>query len=58
MLEVVDWLAARELPLGYLDPGSGSLLLQLLLGGVAGAAVFLKLFWKKLTSVFRSQDEE
>ena len=58
MLDVFNWLAAREFPLAYLDPGSGSLLLQLLLGGVAGAAVFLRLFWKKLTSVFRSQDEE
>ncbi len=58
MLEVVNWLAAQELPLAYLDPGSGSLLLQLLLGGVAGAAVFLKLFWQKLTSVFRGRDKE
>jgi hypothetical protein len=29
----------------YLDPGSGSMLLQLLLGGVAGLAVVLKLYW-------------
>ncbi len=58
MLEVVNWLTTQELPLAYLDPGSGSLLLQLLLGGVAGAAVFLKLFWQKLTSVFRGRDKE
>jgi len=29
----------------YLDPGSGSMLLQLLLGGVAGLAVVFKLYW-------------
>jgi len=35
----------------YLDPGSGSMVLQLLLGGLAGLAVFLKLFWRKLTGM-------
>lgn len=30
----------------YLDAGSGSMLVQLLLGGIAGAVVFLKLSWK------------
>ena len=32
----------------YLDPGTGSMFLQLLLGGIAGLAVFLKLSWKWL----------
>ena len=31
----------------YLDPGSGSMLVQLLLGGVAGAAVIMKLGWER-----------
>ena len=30
----------------YLDAGSGSMLIQLILGGIAGLAVFLKLSWK------------
>ena len=29
----------------YMDPGTGSLFLQLLLGGVAGAALIVKLYW-------------
>ena len=29
----------------YIDPGSGSMLLQVLLGGVAGVAVLARLFW-------------
>lgn len=33
----------------YLDAGSGALLAQLLVGGVAGAAAFLKLRWRTLT---------
>ncbi len=32
----------------YLDPGSGSLLLQLLLGGLAGVAIAGKLFWTRI----------
>ncbi len=36
----------------YLDPGTGSILLQGLLGGIAGAAVFLKLYWHKFMSFF------
>ncbi len=29
----------------YLDPGTGSMLLQVVLGGIAAVAVALKLFW-------------
>ena len=37
----------------YLDPGSGSMILQLLLGGVVGIAAVLKLYWNALARVFR-----
>ena len=40
------------IPLAYLDPGSGSLFLQLLLGGIAGAAVLGKILWQRIISVF------
>jgi len=32
----------------YIDPGVGGMLLQLLLGGVAGALVVIKLYWHRL----------
>ncbi|HEX7124537.1 MAG TPA: hypothetical protein VF406_02025 [Thermodesulfobacteriota bacterium] len=35
----------------YLDPGSGSMLLQLILGGVAGLVVLVKLYWQKLKAL-------
>ena len=35
----------------YIDPGTGSMFLQLILGGVAGALVAGKLFWRKLASL-------
>ena len=34
--------------LAYLDPVSGSMILQLALGGVAGMLVVLKLYWRRL----------
>jgi hypothetical protein len=37
----------------YVDPGTGGLIVQLLLGGVAGAAVIAKLYWEKLTGLFK-----
>ncbi|MBI2212518.1 MAG: hypothetical protein HYU52_02640 [Acidobacteria bacterium] len=36
----------------YLDPAAGSILLQVLLGGIAGCAVFAKLFWSRLRGLF------
>ncbi len=36
----------------YLDPGTGSMILQLLLGGVAGAVAIGKLYWGSLKDFF------
>jgi hypothetical protein len=47
-------LAAETRVDAYLDPGSGSMLVQLLLGGVAGAAVIMKLGWERFKDMFRS----
>ncbi len=39
----------------YLDPGTGSMVLQLLLGGVAGAVVVMKMYWEKVREFFTRQ---
>ena len=36
----------------YLDPGTGSMMLQLLLGGVAGALVVGNLYWQRIKAFF------
>ena len=36
----------------YIDPGAGSVALQWLLAGLAGAGVFLRLFWRRLKARF------
>ena len=47
--------------LAYLDPGSGSMLLQMLLGGIAGIAVSIKMFGKRIFRILafwkRGEDE-
>ena len=48
------WMSETQVD-AYLDPGSGSMLVQLLLGGVAGAAVIMKLGWERFRDMFRSQ---
>jgi hypothetical protein len=45
-------------PLPYLDPGSGSMLLQIILGGVAAAGVTAKLTWRKFLRVLRLRKDE
>jgi len=36
----------------YLDPGSGSMMLQVLLGGVAALVVILKIYWHRVLKLF------
>ena len=39
----------------YIDPGVGSMILQIILGGFAGVAILGKLFWKNIKSFFRGR---
>ena len=48
------FVAASSAPAwAYLDPGTGSMILQLMLGGVAGAMVIGKLYLKRASDFFR-----
>ena len=37
---------------GYLDPGSGSIVLQFVLGGLVAALVALRSYWDRLKTFF------
>jgi len=41
--------------LAYLDPGSGSLIIQAVVGGVAGVLVMFKFGWQRIISRFRKR---
>ena len=47
---LLPWLAAPKTAQAYLDPGTGSILLQVIIGGVAGLGVVAKLYWPRLRS--------
>ena len=38
--------------LSYLDPGTGSMIMAALAGGVAGMFVFFKMYWHRFLGVF------
>jgi hypothetical protein len=40
-------------PPAYLDPGSGSFLLQLLLAGILGGLFVVKMSWSRIKGFFR-----
>jgi hypothetical protein len=41
----------------YLDPGTGSMILQVLLGGIAGLALVGRLYWHKLLLFFGARKD-
>lgn len=47
----------------YIDPGTGSLIIQIIIGGLLGAMFALKIYWKRLKAYFsnllsrRTQDD-
>ena len=45
-------MSAPSLLALYVDPGSGSMMLQLLLGGVSGIYVIFRMFKQKILGVF------
>src|SRR5215204_5781140 len=42
----------------YLDPGTGSMLVQLLVGGVAAVGVAVKLYWHRILRLLRIRKTE
>ena len=50
---LISGLASPEL---YLDPGSGSMLLQLLLAAILGVGVVLRTQWARIKSLFKGKD--
>jgi hypothetical protein len=44
-------------PLAYLDPGTGSVVLQMVVGGLLGAALTIKIFWRRIVGFFKRGDK-
>jgi hypothetical protein len=49
MLFLIPLLSTFPKELVYLDPGSGSLIIQMVIAAIVGGGLFLRAFWGKLT---------
>ena len=53
---MIAWFAMMLSPppaMAYIDPGSGSAIMSVIIGFLVASGLLLKTFWYKLTSVFR-----
>ena len=50
-------LVSLTAPPAYLDPGSGSFLIQLIVAGALGAALAVRMSWNRIKGFFRRKDE-
>jgi hypothetical protein len=42
----------------YLDPGSGIIILQAIVGTIAGGLIVIKLYWYRIKNLFKKQIPE
>jgi hypothetical protein len=49
-------LVGLAAPPAYLDPGSGSFLIQLLIAGALGAALAIRMSWGRIKGIFRRKE--
>jgi len=46
-------LGATDNAYAYIDPGAGSMLLQMLVAGVAGALFTIRIYWQRVKAFFQ-----
>ena len=51
--EILVLIGTLNKDLAYLDPGSGSFILQILLATLLASLLFFKSFWRKVFSMFK-----
>ena len=48
-------MARTFLILAYLDPGTGSIILQVILASLLAILVAFRMFWRKIKGIFRKE---
>jgi hypothetical protein len=48
------WLSSPAPAYAYINPGIGSIFLQILLGGLAGLAIVCKLYWAQIKKFYQN----
>lgn len=56
------WFCLGVIPVAnaYIDPGTGSYIFQIVIGGLLAGGLFLKTFWRRIRALFggRARGEE
>jgi len=42
----------------YLDPGTGSIIIQAILGGIAAGATYCSMYWQKIKDFFNKKNNK
>lgn len=50
---ILVFLAIAKPAFAYIDPGSGSMILQVILAGILGSLFAIKVFWQKIVAFFK-----
>ena len=53
IIRMADFIIMLDSVFLYLDPGSGSVIAQIIIAAIVGAGISLKVFWVRITSKFR-----
>ena len=53
--EILLSMPGREL--AYLDPGSGSFIFQLIIAGIAGSALAIRMYWSRIVRKVRGEED-
>ncbi len=54
IIVVVCYFVYPQRAFAYLDPGTGSLILQMLIAALVAVSFSIKIFWKKIIAFFSS----
>ena len=54
-MKILKKLSLKKLSKGYIDPGSGSFILQLVIGGGLAAVYTVKRYWKNISVYVRAK---
>lgn len=57
LLAIIIAMAFPTQVFAYLDPGTGSFLIQFLIGGVAVVGASVGIFWSKIKAIFNKNKE-
>ena len=58
LLALCLFVSAPQPALAYIDPGTGSMLIQVTIGAIAAGLTLIKLYWKKIVGLFRSRPDD